>query len=109
MRNGFAAIAALMVYFAGSFFVGFGIVRVVAIALLLANARGTWLSQEWRSDQTEPPPAPMQETLGDRIADRFPIWVWPYAKYPYYVLAALEFGLVLVGLANLLRMRLLGS
>lgn len=101
MRSRFAAIAAFSVYFAASFFSsGFGILRIVGVALLLANVRGTWLSARWRSSQTEPPPVPLNTTIGDKLADRLPIVIWPWARFVYYAAAATEIILVIVALAG---------
>jgi hypothetical protein len=100
MRSVFAAICVLIAYSLGSFFTGFSIFRLVGVALLLANARGTWLSAQWRSNQTEPPPVPMNETLADKLADRLPIAIWPWGRFVYYffvVFEALLLILVIVG------------
>jgi hypothetical protein len=100
MRSPFAAISAFVVYFLSTFIVGFGIGRVIFAALLLANARGTWLSSRWRASQTEPPPLPLSETILDKFSDRLPIAIWPAGRYLYYVLAALEFGLIITAISG---------
>ena len=101
MRNVFAAVCVFVAYFASSFLVGMGALRIIAIALLLANVRGTWLSARWRPTQTEPPPVPMNETLADKLADRLPIAIWPWAHPLFYVFAGIEailLGLALIGI-----------
>jgi hypothetical protein len=100
MRSRFAAVSVLAAYFLGSFFVGFSVVRLIAIALLLANARGTWLSAEWRSTQQEPPPVPMNETLADKLSDRLPIAIWPWGRRVYYGFVAFEAAILVLGLVG---------
>ena len=78
---------------------GFGVVRVIFLALLFANIRGNWLSARWASEQ--PPGEPsvrLNETLGDKLADQMPIWLWPKIRILFYVLAALEIGFLLLAL-----------
>lgn len=100
MRSVFAATCVFFAYFAGSFFVGFSIIRVVATALLLANVRGTWLSSQWRATQDEPPPVPLNETIADKLSDRLPIGIWPYTRHLYYVLAVCEGILLALGVVG---------
>jgi hypothetical protein len=102
MRSVFAAICVLVAYVLGSFFVGFSILRIVVAALLLANARGTWLSAQWRSTQTEPPPVPMNATLAEKLSDRLPIAVWPWGRYLYYFFVVFEGALLILGIVGTL-------
>lgn len=75
---------------------GFGFLRILVLALLLANIRGTWLSALWRRIATEPPPVPLNETIWDKLTDRLPIYLWPKTKWLFYVLAVVENLLLLV-------------
>ncbi len=109
MRSVLAAASAFSVYLLGSFVAGFGGVRLVFIALLLANLRGTWLSARWRSSQTEPPPVPLSETLADKLSDRFPISIWPVGRFFYYGLAALEIVFIVIGTLAILQGRRLST
>src|SRR5580692_4727990 len=102
MRSVFAAVCVLAAYSFESFFVGFGILCFVGIALLLANVRGTWLSARWRATQTEPPPLPMNETLADKLADRLPIAVWPWGRFLYYFFVFFEGILLIAGVIGTL-------
>lgn len=59
-----------------------GIIRLVFLALLLANARAIWLSAKL-------PPAPKsyedQVAAGADFSDRFPKLVWPKLQWVFYV------------------------
>jgi len=78
---------------------GFGILRIVFLALLFANIRGNWLSARWAREQPSPiPPTRLNETLGDKLADQLPTWLWPKVRFVFYVIAGLEIGLLLLSL-----------
>jgi hypothetical protein len=78
---------------------GFGIVRIVFLALLFANVRGNWLSARWAREQGSPtPPARLNETLGDKLADQLPPWLWPKIRFIFYVIAGIEIALLLLAL-----------
>jgi hypothetical protein len=81
---------------------GPGILGVLFLALLLANVRGTWLSSQWRSrsETTEPPPVPLTETFTDRLTDQLPIYVWPVARWLFYLLMVLQIGSLCVALIS---------
>ncbi len=102
-RSRFAAVAAFTAYTASSFILPAGtfpILRVVMIALLLANVRGTWLSAKWQPGATEPPPLPPDETWKDKLSGAFPIRVWPVARWFLYAFAAIELLFLAVALAG---------
>jgi hypothetical protein len=105
MRSVLAAACAFLVYLLTTFVAGFGGVRLVFIALLLANLRGTWLSARWRASQTEPPPVPLSETLADKLSDQLPISIWPVGRFFYYILAALEIVFIVIGTFTILQGR----
>jgi hypothetical protein len=65
---------------------GPAILRIVTIAILLANLRGTWLASKWEpgSMEAEPPPR-LAETFGDKLSDQLPTWLWPKIRYFFYV------------------------
>jgi len=96
-RSRMAAIAAFSAYLLGTLVLqrytgtGFGILRITFLALLLANIRGNWLSARWEKDlQIAVVPPRLNETIGDKIADQLPTFLWPKVRYVFYVLAALE-------------------
>jgi hypothetical protein len=95
-RSRFAAIAVFSAYLLSTLVLqritghGFGILRIIFLALLLANIRGTWLSAMWRASPTEPPPLPLDETILDKLSDRMPIYLWKKTKWILYVFAILE-------------------
>jgi len=95
-RSRFAAIAVFCAYLLSALLLqrltgqGFGILRIIFLALLLANIRGTWLSAMWRTSATEPPPMPLDKTIWDKLSDRLPIFLWPKTKWILYVMAVLE-------------------
>lgn len=84
-RSVFAAVAVWLNYVLVSVILwntqGFGLMRVLGIMLLFSTVRGTWLSRQWRATNVEPPPFPMNDTLGDKLADRLPIYLWPWARW----------------------------
>ena len=78
---------------------GFGIVRIIFLALLFANIRGNWLSARWANQQTSAEtPARLNQTLGDKLADQLPAWLWPKIRIVFYIIAGIEIGLLLLGL-----------
>jgi len=101
-----AGIAAFVAYFLTGVMLqkdtgsGFNITRITFLALLFANVRGNWLSARWRRErELQPPPLPLSQTWGDKLADQLPIFLWPKVRIVFYVLAALELILLLVGIA----------
>lgn len=68
---------------------GFGVVRVIFLALLLANLRGTWVSARWKGN-LDGPPVRLSATFFDRLVDQWPSTVWPKGKWLFYLLAAVE-------------------
>lgn len=95
-RSRFAAIAVFSAYLLSTLVLqrltgqGIGVVRIMFLALLLANIRSTWLSSTWRTEAIEPPPLPLNETFLDKLSDRMPLYLWPKTKWVLYVLAVLE-------------------
>jgi hypothetical protein len=66
-----------------------GIVRILFAALLLSNLRATCIAAGWRpeSDEAALPPR-LDETWSDKLADQFPMWLWPKVRIAYYVFSA---------------------
>jgi hypothetical protein len=105
-RSRIAAITAFCAYLLSALVMqrftgnGFGFVRIVFLALLFANIRGNWLSARWAREQAQPAKSStrLNETLGDKVADQLPIWLWPKVRIVFYVIAGLEIGLLLLSL-----------
>ncbi len=77
---------------------GFGIVRIIFLALLLANVRGMWLSARWPKTEAEPPAVRLSQTLGDKLSDQMPTFLWPRIRVLFYILAVIEVALLVLGL-----------
>jgi len=70
-----------------------GIIRFVFCALLLANVRAIWIASKWReAGNADESPAPLSDTITDKLADRLPALLWPKARWVFYALAGLEFA-----------------
>ncbi len=104
-RNKLAAITAFVGYllsalvlqrYAGN---GFGIVRVIFLALLLSNIRGIWLSSRWKkAGDVAEEPIRLKETIFDKLSDQLPSRIWPRAKWIFAFIAAIEIALTLMSL-----------
>jgi len=78
---------------------GFGVVQIIFLALLLSNIRGNWLSARWASEQESfGPSMRLNETLGDKLSDQLPTWLWPKARIVFYLIATIQIGLLLLSL-----------
>ncbi|HEY1205782.1 MAG: hypothetical protein ABSH46_12320 [Bryobacteraceae bacterium] len=91
-RSRVAAVCVFGAYLVGGLVWGFNVVRIIFLALLLANVRGIWLSYRWERSASEPPPPRLTQTLPDRLSDELPVFLWPKVRVLFYVLAALELG-----------------
>ena len=94
-RSRVAGIAAFGVYLFESFLSGLGLVRILFLALLFANVRGSWLSYRWKpevgDDSAEPwRPLRLNETLADKFADQWPPRIWRVGRWVFYLLVALR-------------------
>lgn len=95
-RSRFASIAVLVVYVAGTLLRTFSILAFLFAGLLLANVRGTWLAAKWKDRADELPPR-LNETIADKLCDQLPPRVWPWARWVFYPLTALELlGVLLI-------------
>ena len=109
-RSRFAALAAFFGYALDGFVAqkytgnGFGVMRILFLALLLANIRAVWLAYAWR-ERNEPDESPdrMDDTLMDRISDQLPAAVWPVGRFFFYLCACAEIGWGLVLLVGPIR------
>jgi len=106
-HNPFAAIMMLFYYIvdflASALFLlnspGIGVVRIIIIALLLSNVRATWIADHWKPDSEEAAlPPRFGETFVDKLADRWPAFVWPKVKVLYYIFSVGYLALTVAGL-----------
>jgi len=104
-RSRVAAISAFAAYLLSALVVqrytgsGFGVVRIIFLALLFANIRGNWLSaRSGKGSQIDIAPIRLNATIADKLADQLPTFLWPKARFVFYVLAGLEIALLLFGL-----------
>ena len=94
MRSRMAAILVFVVYLLSGIDVqvsggqGFGILKSVFLALMLANIRGMWLSASWPKDGSAP--FRLDLTWRDKLSDQWPQEIWPRLEWIFYVLALLE-------------------
>ena len=78
---------------------GFGLVRLIFLALLLANIRGMLLSARWpNSDSSDARALRLNQTQGDKLSDMLPSFLWPKTRLILYVFAAIEIALLVVSL-----------
>jgi hypothetical protein len=107
-HNPFAA-AIMLVYYvvdflASLFFValnspGIGVVKVIVIALLLSNLRATWIAGSWKPDSEEAAlPPRLGDTFFDKLADKWPAFLWPKVRVLYYVFSVGCLALMVAGL-----------
>lgn len=103
-RSRTAAVAAFAAYLLSGLVMqryggnGFGIARIIFLALLFANIRGSWKSAAWPRTDPEAASPRLSQTFGDRIVNRVPAVLWPRTRYLFYVLAVLEILILLVAL-----------
>src|SRR5215471_17673489 len=97
-RSRYAATVAAVMYLADTLLVGLSVIRVILSALLISNLRATWIASGWAPESEEAVlPVRLNETLGDKLADQLPMWLWPKMRILYYVFSACFMILVAVG------------
>jgi hypothetical protein len=114
-HNPYAAAIVLIYYvidFLASFILlfatspGIGVVKVIVIALLLSNLRATWIASGWKPDSEEAAlPPRLGETFFDKLADKWPAFIWPKVKWLYYIFS---FGYLALTVAGLIVMAIRG-
>lgn len=98
-RSRYAAAVVFAMYALDTLVGGVGVVRIMIGALLLSNLRATWIAATWKPDSDEAAlPPRLNETWSDKLADRFPMWIWPKARIAYYIYSGGFLALVVVGL-----------
>jgi hypothetical protein len=78
---------------------GIGVVRIIIMALLLSNIRATWIADHWKPDSEEAAlPPRFGETFFDKLADKWPAFIWPKVKVLYYIFSIGYLALTVAGL-----------
>ncbi len=83
------------------------VLRMIIAALLLSNLRATWIAARWRSGSDEAAlPLRLDDTWADKLANKWPTWVWPKIRMVYYVfsigfLVLVSFGLSVMALRDI--------
>jgi hypothetical protein len=97
------AAAAALLWAVANVLISPGVLAVLFAALMLSNLRATWIASGWKpaSEEAAPPPR-LGETWTDKFADRFPSWLWPKVRIPYYVVSVCFVVLVFVGMAAMI-------
>lgn len=98
-RSRFAAIYILLMYAVEVVFGGLNIIRIIVLALLVANVRATWLASRWQPAPDAERPPRFSDTWTDKLADQLPMWLWPKVRIVYYVIACIFAVLVVAGIA----------
>jgi hypothetical protein len=107
-HNPFAA-AVMLVYYMVDFLASFiflslnspgvGVIKVIIIGLLLSNLRATWIAGNWKPESEEAAlPPRFGETFFDKLADRWPAFIWPKVKVLYYIFSVGYLALVVAGI-----------
>jgi len=83
------------------------VLRMIIASLLLSNLRATWIAARWRSGSDEAAlPLRLDDTWADKLANKWPTWVWPKIRMVYYVfsigfLVLVSFGLWVMALRDI--------
>jgi len=98
-RSRYAAAMAFAIYVLDTFTTGIQVVRIIFIAILLSNLRATWIAARWKPESEEAilPPR-LNETMGDKLSDALPVWLWPKVRILYYIFSAGLLAMMLLGL-----------
>jgi hypothetical protein len=85
-----------------------GILNVILTAVLLSTLRATFIASFWEPETVEAEmPIRLNETWGDKFADKWPLWLWPKIQIVFYIYSAGFLLLMLLGFA-VIAMRHLG-
>lgn len=103
----FAASVVLVLYVVDTIASGPGALRLFIAAVLFSNLRATWIASGWNPESAEATPPPrFRETWSDKFADSMPMWLWPKARYFFYVFSIGFLMLEAAGLSMILRRRM---
>ena len=79
-----------------------GILKVIVAGLLLSNLRATWIAARWKPESEEAVRPPrFADTWSDKLADQWPMIIWPKVRILYYLFSAGFLVMVVIGLAVL--------
>ena len=79
---------------------GIGVVKIIIMALLVSNLRATWIAAGWKPESEEAAlPPRLAETFADKLADKWPAFIWPKVKVLYYIFS---FGCLVLTVAGLI-------
>jgi len=102
----FAAAIVLALYLVDTVATGPNALRLGIAAVLFSNFRATWIASRWNPASTEAAAPPrLQETWSDKFADTMPMWLWPKARYFFYVFSIAFLMLEAVGVMMIFRRR----
>lgn len=98
-RSRYASAMALAVYVVDAFATGVNVIRIIFTAILISNVRATWIAARWKPESEEAilPPR-LNETIGDKLSDALPSWLWPKTRVLYYIYSAALFVIMFLGL-----------
>jgi hypothetical protein len=64
----------------------------------LSNLRATWIAGNWKPDSEEAAlPPRLGDTFFDKLADKWPAFVWPKVKVLYYIFSVGCLALMVAG------------
>jgi hypothetical protein len=102
----YAASVVLLLYVVDTVAAGPNALRLGIAAVLFSNLRATWIASRWNPASTEAAAPPrLRETWSDRFADTMPMWLWPKARYFFYVFSIAFLMLEALGVMVILRRR----
>jgi hypothetical protein len=97
-HNLYAAIVVFIMYLANTLAAP-GVLNGFLTIVLLSNMRATFIASFWEPEKVEAEmPIRLNETWGDKFADKWPAWLWPKIQIAFYVYSAAFILLVLFGL-----------
>ena len=83
-----------------------GILGFFICVVLLSVLRATWIASFWEPQEAQAEmPLRLNETWGDKFADKWPMWLWPKVRIAYYIYSIAFFGLTTLGLVILYAQR----
>jgi hypothetical protein len=100
----YAASVVLLLYVVDTVASGPSMLRLGIAAVLFSNLRATWIASRWNPESTEATSPPrLRETWSDKFSDTMPTWLWPKARYFFYIFSIGFLALEAVGVAMILR------
>ncbi len=98
-HNLYAAIVVFIMYLANTV-ASPGVLSVFITIVLLSNMRATFIASFWEPETVEAEmPIRLNETWGDKFADKWPVWLWPKIQIVFYIYSAGFLLLMMLGFA----------